>query len=325
MNQSPIVIISIHADATMPPGLGEWGGTHAYMRELISGLARKKRKCVFITRRVFESLPEYEQISEYVDIYRVDIDGVSLVDKKKLNSLHAISKTKIQSVIQGLMIKPYILHSVYWNSGRVAMELSSELGIPWVHTVISNVLRRRIAGVNDEAMEREKIEHLIFSKTSKILCVSRDEKDGIISLYGIPEDKIAVVGQEIHNSFISPVHNSIGNPLIKPLGLGANYSVEYAEVPYCYEADKEVRHWWNERAFLYFGRIDTNKGVIEIVSAWELLYKRNNNSTPPLWIAGGSPKEIDLIRNEIIKTCPMLDTYERSGKIHWWGIWILMA
>ena len=34
-----LLIISLHADPSMPPGVGEWGGTHTYMRELLTDVS----------------------------------------------------------------------------------------------------------------------------------------------------------------------------------------------------------------------------------------------------------------------------------------------
>ena len=41
-----LLIISLHADPSMPPGVGEWGGTHTYMRELLTEYAGDGTPCV---------------------------------------------------------------------------------------------------------------------------------------------------------------------------------------------------------------------------------------------------------------------------------------
>ena len=58
---SYILILTIHADPAMSPGYGEWGGTHIYMKELLDSFYSLHLKCVLITRRVMEELPEIEQ------------------------------------------------------------------------------------------------------------------------------------------------------------------------------------------------------------------------------------------------------------------------
>ena len=58
MNDKTTVIISLHADPSTPSGVGEGGGTHAYIRELMSGLALRGISSAFITRSSSSSLSQ---------------------------------------------------------------------------------------------------------------------------------------------------------------------------------------------------------------------------------------------------------------------------
>ena len=58
-----------------------------------------------------------------------------------------------------------------------------------------------------------------------------------------------------------------------------------------------LQDWTSMKAFLYFGRIHENKGIVQIISAWGHLYHQYGMETPPLWIAGGSPEEIHFFKN----------------------------
>ena len=74
----------------------------------------------------------------------------------------------------------------------------------------------------------------------------------------------------------------------------------------------------NSGAFLYIGRLVSTKGVKQIILAWYKLYSENN-FIPPLWIVGGSHKEIEIIRNELSNEIPQLPLLEKSMQICFWG------
>lgn len=76
--------------------------------------------------------------------------------------------------------------------------------------------------------------------------------------------------------------------------------------------------WWHANAFLYFGRIHVNKGVVYILDAWLRLAGELGERCPDLWLAGGTPEEIETIRP---LACDPSDLahYEAIGRIRWWG------
>ena len=44
-----LLMISLHADPTVPAGIGEGGGTHSYIRDL---LFKRKHKCFINNKKV---------------------------------------------------------------------------------------------------------------------------------------------------------------------------------------------------------------------------------------------------------------------------------
>jgi hypothetical protein len=84
------------------------------------------------------------------------------------------------------------------------------------------------------------------------------------------------------------------------------------------QARAEGAPWWNEGPFLYFGRMGANKGVPEIVRAWLGLAARLGTRCPDLWLAGGAPDEIAVIRR-LCGNSALLDRLETRGRIRWWG------
>lgn len=81
---------------------------------------------------------------------------------------------------------------------------------------------------------------------------------------------------------------------------------------------RDTAHWWNEGPFLYVGRLDPSKGVPQIISAWLRLKARYVGACPDLWLAGGTPDEIEAVR-ALAPRPGRLETQERAGRVRWWG------
>lgn len=81
----------------------------------------------------------------------------------------------------------------------------------------------------------------------------------------------------------------------------------------------ESYEWWNKSAFCYIGRMADYKGIKEILSAWEILYNKHHEKTPPLWLLGGNVDDISIYRKAVLSYVPSLMKYENEHKIYWWG------
>lgn len=66
---------------------------------------------------------------------------------------------------------------------------------------------------------------------------------------------------------------------------------------------------------MYIGRIAMNKGIPQIIEAWSQLSDKPD--CPPLWLIGGSPSEIQTMRESIGNS--FLVEQEAEGKLVWWG------
>ena len=217
MDTPHIVLISLHADPSTPQGAHEGGGTHSYLRELLAGFALKGRRCTLITRRTSPQLVEVEKITEDIKVVRIQSGPLRPIDKKKLNQYHEQSLRQIRRIIESLSDSRVVLHSVYWNSGRVAMNLSEEFGVPYVHTVISNGLRREREGAPPNAPHRIDIERRIFTKAALIFCVSEEERKDLIELYEVAPKRLVVIGRPVGSVFRLPARDDMGIP--RPINL----------------------------------------------------------------------------------------------------------
>lgn len=214
MSTECVMIITLHADPTMPPGVFGAGGTHAYVRELACGLALQRRRAVIVTRRDHKSMNAHVPVNSILDLYRLSIGPDGPMSKHLLSDYYDESVEKILDVVAHLDSPPSLLHSVYWHSGRAAMEVSSHLKIPFVHTVISNSARRSAQGATSsvDPTFRQEVEKRVYMKAFRIFAVSADERDDLIKFYDVPSEKILIVGRPVDTTFLNPPHDELGIP-----------------------------------------------------------------------------------------------------------------
>lgn len=313
-----ILIITMHADPAMPPGYGEWGGTHTYMRELLDCLDDYGLDCVLITRQSMEELPAKEQYRPHCTIYRLQNGPAAPMPKTDLILYHEENLTKLQEIIENCGGRPLAIHSVYWNSGRLGMALSKKYGIPLVHSVISNSRGRVARGAKEPMLERAGYEQKIYKYAKWILCVSEDEKNDLIRYYQIAPEKLIVAGQYIHSCFITPARDHNGFPRLNST-ISSQAQQLIAERYNQIFCKNSTDSFWAHKAFTYFGRIAQDKGVDHILRAWHQLNQKYQSLCPPLWLIGGSLPEIEAMRKDVKAEISELDALEHSGKLVWWG------
>lgn len=313
-----IVVITMHADPAMAPGYDEWGGTHTYMKELLDEFGERKIRCIMFTRRSMQCLPYEEQYNEYCTVYRLTNGDNEPMSKTLLKEYHSQNVEQILEIIKKQDRIPEKIHSVYWNSGRIATELSAKLGIPFVHSIISNSRGRVKRGAYEPVPEREFYEQEIYDKAQWLICVSDDEAEDLMTLYNVDKDKIVVAGQYIHKSFVMPSHDPNDFPRLNST-ISRQIQMAAAEKYNKAAQTKSCDTFWAQKAFTYIGRMDRNKGLKHIFSSWNMLYNKYKDLCPPLWLAGGSLPEIEMIRSDFKEINPDLSTLEQYGKVVWWG------
>lgn len=206
-----VVLICLHADPVTPPGTADGGGTHSYIREVLSLLLEKKINHLFLTRWADPSLLDNQKISDYGYIRRLKIGPAGPMHKSCLNNYHKITVAKVKSELKEFG-KPNLLHSIYWNSGRAAMDISQELRIPFVHTVISNGWRRKREGYLNHTPERINIEKEVYKSAAKVLCICSQEAEDLVTAYNVPRKNISIVGRPVSAIFQAPARDGYGRP-----------------------------------------------------------------------------------------------------------------
>ena len=309
-----VLIISLHASPNMAPGVSEWGGTHTYMKELLQEIDYSEFNVVLATRKVYEWLPTIQHIRQNCVQVNLNFGEYEDFDKRKIPEYAEKYTKELIDILATLKFIPSVIHSVYWNSGFLASELSEYYKVNYVHSIISNGQGRIIRGAKDNAENRLNVEQKVYEHAKYIICVGNSEKQEIVDYYCIAPQKIFVAGQFVHPSYIYPAHNEFLFPRMSTI---YGHSHKYLHRGSTFT---KTNDWHAHKAFIYVGRISKYKGVHYIVTAWIKNYKKYADNCPPLWVVGGDTKEIEEMRRVVKEEMGHdIEVPERECKLVWWS------
>lgn len=310
-----ILILCFLGDPTLPAGsLSGTGGYNASVKDLLDFLVNTHTfNCIFITNTTGNYTETSTiKISSNITLYRLTTPSSYRLHKNDYSQEVESFRIIIEEIIKDFSTIVFI-HSFYWLSGLIAVTLSKKYHIPFIHTTVSLSKQKMLSGYKPAINYQFEYENLFLHKAKYILAITEEEKRILTKYYHIKEDKIVVEGQNIAGCYHMPIYNHYGipqrnshiNSSLKPIGFN--------------ELNISEGEWWNYGAFTYVGRINQAKGVDLIIKAWIELDKRFEGEIPPLWIVGSTPYEIDNFRSTLEISPELINKYDRTKRIVWWG------
>lgn len=317
-NSTRVVIIDLHCDPVIPAGANEAGGGNIYMRHLLRGIEATGIPVTYITRKKYPTLADSATLPGGTAFYRLDLGNWGPNDKSVLQEHFDKALEQIQSLLAQYKDNSFIFHSSYWQSGKLALSLARRYHTFYVHTVLSNSLRKaKQGGIVDDPPERLPWEQAVFHGAKYLFCSSNYEAKDIQKLYHIPKKHVLVTGLAVDPVYYHPDYDLYGAIPFdqsleenQPASVGLPIPAHPGEKQFC---------WWTAKSFLYFGRIHEDKGLDYILQAWLRLYQVLGAHTPPLWIAGGTLESIPVFRSKLEAICSNLDKLEAQHLVVWWG------
>lgn len=311
-----IIIIDLHCDALLPSGCLTSGGGNKYSRNILSLLLSHNIPFLYFTVKTDLNLESFIQLDSCSFFYRISMPDIN--DRNWCIDC----KNEIISYIDSILAKYFqytmIFHSIYWYSGEIARFFALKYGTYFIHTVISNGRTKAAQNAADSnEKQRYKVEQFVYEQAKYIICSSNAEAEDVITYYNIPKDKLKVTGRIIEKEFLTPYLNLYENP--RTVCFSENMPYSYIDNPFTYQLTETLLDWTRLKAFLYVGRIHKNKGIRQIILAWQCLYNKYGTYTPPLWIVGGTPQEIYTFKNSCIDNIALLNEAEKKYKFTWWG------
>src|SRR5712692_7326451 len=188
-----IAVVSVHTSPLARPGTRDSGGMNVYIRELSREMGRRAHTMDVFTRRVNPHVPEVTVIDERTRVVQIEA-GALAADKASMRRY----LPKFTGGVLDFQMRDGreydLVHSHYWLSGRVGQALKEEWQTPHVimfHTLGEAKNRHHLS--EREPAYRIDGERVVAQGVDRVICAGEGEKEMLVSLYGVPPHRIAVV------------------------------------------------------------------------------------------------------------------------------------
>ncbi|WP_341525511.1 glycosyltransferase family 1 protein [Nostoc sp. UHCC 0302] len=289
-----IALISVHGDPAIEIGKEEAGGQNVYVRHVGEALAQLGWQVDMFTRKGSTEQDTIVQHSENCRTIRLKAGPLEFVPRDNLFTYLPEFVENVLKFQQENNIRYQLVHTNYWLSSWVGMQLKKIQGSKQIHTYhsLGAVKYNTIKTIPLIASQRLAVEKEVLETAERIVATSPQEKQHMRSLVSTKGNiDIIPCGTDI-NRF-----GSIGRDAAR------------AELGIAPEA----------KVVLYVGRFDPRKGIETLVRALNKSELRDSHNLQ-LIIGGGSTpgnsdgKERDRIEG-IVKELGMSDLTTFAGRL----------
>ena len=265
-----LALLSFHGCPVARLGEKDTGGMNVYVLQIAKEFARRGNKVDVFTRCHDPRDPQIVDLGDGARVVHLKAGPLSETKEalyqyipEFLNNLLAFQRSEET---------PYdLIHSHYWLSGRVGMELSKSWNVPHVttfHTLAKTKLQAR-AGEKEPDL-RVSVERRVMGSADAIIVSTAQERDDLARLYQTSPHKVRIIPAGVDLGLFRSLDKTQAR---KELGL----------------SEKKV--------ILYVGRIEPLKGLDILLNAIAML---EDTSDTRLLIVGGKPgldKELDRLKS----------------------------
>jgi glycosyltransferase involved in cell wall biosynthesis len=275
-SRQAIALISVHGDPATDIGKEEAGGQNIYVRQLGESLAKLGWQVDMFTRKQDENDPTIVQHSDHCRTIRLTAGPLSFIPRDELfpylpEFVEAFLKFQAEEGI-----KYPLVHTNYWLSGWVGLELKRREKIQTVHTYhsVGAIKYQNILEPPTIAHTRLATEQRILTEGDRVVATSPQEKEHL-------------------RSFVAKK----GAIDIIPCGVNLQTFHQMSKI----EARSILGLDPQAAIVLYVGRFDPRKGIETLVKAFAQVKEKTTANSPRLIIVGGSdPQRADGQEKEII-------------------------
>ncbi len=196
----------VHTSPLDQAGTGDAGGMNIYVCEAANQMAAQGISVDIFTRRANNDHPDIVDLGNGVRVIHLNVGPVDGVTKEELPGLIPdMAKAFREALTSGTSYD--VIHSHYWISGKVAMPVAKELGIPLVHTMhtMARVKNLNLAeGERPEPMIRVQGESQVVEAADALIANTDAEAASLVSLYAACPDNVFVVSPGVNLANFTP-------------------------------------------------------------------------------------------------------------------------
>jgi len=272
-----IALISVHGDPAVEIGKEEAGGQNVYVRHVGEALAQQGWQVDMFTRASNSEQPKIIQHTPNCRTIRLVAGPEEFVPRDEIFGYRHAFVEQLLKFADKENINYSLIHTNYWISGWVGLELKRKLSLPVVHTYhsLGAVKYKSVATVPMIAKTRLQVEKACLETDNCIVATSPQEQEHMRSLVS-SKGKIKIIpcGTDIEHF--------------------GSVSSQEAKISLGFSPEAKI--------VLYVGRFDERKGIETLVRAVNASKWRNDPNLK-LVIGGGSrPGQSDGIERERIES-----------------------
>jgi D-inositol-3-phosphate glycosyltransferase len=194
-----VAMISMHTSPLETPGVGDAGGLNVYVAEVARRLGERGLHIDIFTRRRDPSTPAVVEAFERVNVHHVTAGPTHPVPKETMPGL----VQDFAAGVSGQLDSYDLVHSHYWLSGLVGLELANNHSVPLVHTMHTMARVKNTARGPGHAAEpdvRGRGEAAVVAAADMLTANTPDEASDLRSHYGARVDQVMIVppGVDLH-------------------------------------------------------------------------------------------------------------------------------
>ncbi len=284
-----IAMISYHTCPLATLGGKDTGGMNVYVRDITLELGRKGVGVDVFTRSQDEHVPHVLHDLGYGNrIVHIQAGPETPLSKEILAEHIPEFVQGVQNFAQMKDLRYDILHSHYWLSGLIGLEIQRIWQIPLIqmfHTLA--VMKNRVARVEEEAESdlRLEAEQKLMQKADCIVAATQAELAQLQWLYRADTKRIRVIPPGVDTTHFYPIPK---DEALEFIGTPAKYCM-----------------------LLYVGRIESLKGIDTLFEAMAIMKQEGFLDINPLCLAiiGGDP---DVSREEMSSEMDRLHGLQES-------------
>jgi D-inositol-3-phosphate glycosyltransferase len=276
VNKRPlrVAMLSVHTCPLAAPGGKKTGGMNVYVRELGVELGRRGIYVDIFTRSQDPCIPHVNEsdLGSKTRVIHIPAGPESPLPTSEIYPHLPEFVEGVKRFASQERIQYDLIHSHYWLSGCVAVQLKQAWGIPVLqmfHTL--GRMKNRIAQSSGqlETDLRVNTEQQLMHEVDYLVAATPAERMQLMWLYDAPMRRIKVIPPGVDINHFRPVPPSEARQII---GMPAN-----------------------EKMLLFVGRIEPLKGVDTLMQAIALLYEQVPDRTHNLYLAiiGGDVRRQD--------------------------------
>lgn len=283
--QERVMFISVHGDPLDSLGGVQSGGQNVYVRELAKVLDTRGVAVDVFTHHSNPASPKVESFGSCSNVIRLSAGFKGFLPKRKMFAMLPRFTKEIRQ--RANEAKYALIHSNYWLSGWVGLQLQTELTIPRIHTShsLGAVRQQSLAQDTKESLSlRIAAEKDLLQQSERVIATTALEKDILVNSYELSPGKIRMIPCGVDTGVFRPPEDT---------ERFYNYS------------DKGAK------TILFVGRFEENKGLAVLLCSAALLMEQFHQPASGfrLVVAGGDRLDLhpDTISSEKRRYLEIID------------------